>query len=151
MNNDKDSVSIMLRLGYLGLIPFVFSLICIFTGISVRGLTGVEMFVSYSVVILSFLSGVIWGNGIDHSIDKISRNALLLSNLFAVMTWAVLLLARENTALALLLLAIGYGLVWFSERAIRVAEKERKPAGYKALRARLTSGVVIMHCIALIA
>ena len=94
---------------------------------------------------------MLWGNGIDHSVDKISRNALLLSNLFAVMTWGVLLLSRQNIALALILLAIGYFLVWFSERAVRIAEKERKPAGYKILRARLTTSVVIMHCIALIA
>lgn len=149
--NNQESISIMLRLGYFGLVPFALSLLCMITGVSVKGLSGEEMFISYSVVILSFLSGVIWGNGIDHSIRKISRNALLLSNLFAVMTWAVLMLSKENTTLALLMLAMGYGLVWFSERAIRVAEKENHPHGYKALRARLTSGVVIMHCIALIA
>lgn len=151
MNKETSSTSIMFRLGYLGLLPFALSLICIVTGASLFGLTGEEMFISYSVVILSFLSGVLWGNGIDHSVDKISRNALLLSNLFAVMTWGVLLLSRQNIALALILLAIGYFLVWFSERAVRVAEKERKPAGYKILRARLTTSVVIMHCIALIA
>ncbi|AIS56900.1 DUF3429 domain-containing protein [Vibrio coralliilyticus] len=151
MNKATSSTSIMFRLGYLGLLPFALSLICIVTGASLFGLTGEEMFISYSVVILSFLSGVLWGNGIDHSVDKISRNALLLSNLFAVMTWGVLLLSRQNTALALILLAIGYFLVWFSERAVRIAEKERKPAGYKILRARLTTSVVIMHCIALIA
>ncbi|KJY86581.1 hypothetical protein TW84_19530 [Vibrio neptunius] len=151
MSNGRSSMSIMFKLGYLGLVPFALSLICIVTGARLFGLTGEEMFISYSVVILSFLSGVLWGNGIDHSVDKISRNALLLSNLFAVMTWGVLLLSRQNVALALVLLGFGYFLVWFSERAVRIAEKERKPVGYKILRARLTTSVIVMHCIALIA
>ncbi|KHT45948.1 DUF3429 domain-containing protein [Vibrio sinaloensis] len=143
--------STMLSLGYLGLVPFAVGLVLQLNSISVFGVGGLEMFVFYSVVILSFLSGVLWGNAIDHSKHRMSRNALLLSNLFAVLSWGVLLLARNNVGLALILLAVSYGLVLLTELALRNSEQERGPNGYETLRIRLTSGVVVMHGIALIA
>ncbi len=46
--------STMLQLGYLGLVPFVFSLGLIFTDISLFNLSGQQFFIAYSAVILSF-------------------------------------------------------------------------------------------------
>lgn len=46
--------STMLQLGYLGLVPFVFSLGLIFTDISFFNLSGQQFFIAYSAVILSF-------------------------------------------------------------------------------------------------
>ncbi|NMT18328.1 DUF3429 domain-containing protein, partial [Vibrio parahaemolyticus] len=66
--------STMLQLGYLGLVPFVFSLGLIFTDISLFNLSGQQFFIAYSAVILSFLSGILWGNGIEHYYHRLSRN-----------------------------------------------------------------------------
>lgn len=77
----------MLRLGYLGFVPFLFSLLLIVSDTTLFNLSGQQFFIAYSAVILSFLSGVLWGNGIDHYYHRLSRNILVLSNLFVLLAW----------------------------------------------------------------
>lgn len=86
----------MLRLGYLGLVPFLFSLLLIVSDNTLFNLSGQQFFIAYSAVILSFLSGVLWGNGIDHYYHRLSRNILVLSNLFVLLAWGGLV-TREYT------------------------------------------------------
>ncbi len=62
----------MLQLGYLGLLPFMFSLLLIVTERTLFNLSGEQFFIAYSAVILSFLSGVLWGNAIDHFYHRLS-------------------------------------------------------------------------------
>ncbi len=140
----------MLQLGYVGLVPYVFCLILMIADLQVFQLTGEKMFVAYSAVILSFLSGVLWGNAIDHFSNKLSRSALLLSNLFALIAWGVLLQSESQSKYAIIMLAFGFIAVWFSEKTIRQVEHEESPKGYQTMRGRLTFGVVAMHGIALI-
>ena len=47
----------MAKLGYMGLIPFLFGLLLSLTDSQFLGLSGETLFITYSVVILSFLSG----------------------------------------------------------------------------------------------
>lgn len=143
--------STMLQLGYLGLIPFLFSLVLILTDTVLFNLNGQQFFITYSAVILSFLSGMLWGNGIDHYYHRLSRNALILSNLFLLLAWAALLQSSKNYMVATLLLAIGYVAVWYAEKLIRGVEKEAEPKGYQLMRGKLTVGVVFMHGLVLIA
>ncbi|WP_070965967.1 DUF3429 domain-containing protein [Vibrio sonorensis] len=141
----------MVHLGYLGLIPFVFCLILIVFDVRLFELSGHKMFTAYSAVILSFLSGVLWGNAIDHFSHKLSRNALILSNLFALIAWGVLLTKEGSYFSAIVMLSFGYLAVWFAEKTIRQSEHEEKPAGYSEMRGKLTLGVMIMHGLVLIA
>lgn len=141
----------MLSLGYLGLLPFVIGLWLIASDSNLFNVSGELWFVSYSAIILSFLSGALWGNGIDHSSAKLSRSALLLSNLFALLAWGALLGSSQSLSVAVILLACGYGLVWFAEQVVRKTEKEDKPTGYQSMRAKLTATVILLHCVALIA
>ncbi len=141
----------MLRLGYLGLLPFLFSLILLFSDTTLFDLNGHQFFITYSAVILSFLSGILWGNGIDHYYHRISRNILVLSNLFVLLAWGALLQGHTHYIAAMLLLASGYAAVWYSEKLIRKVEKERDPKGYQVMRGKLTCGVLLMHFIALFA
>ncbi|MGR5237110.1 DUF3429 domain-containing protein [Vibrio alfacsensis] len=143
--------STMLQLGYLGLIPFLFSLVLILTDTVLFDLNGQQFFITYSAVILSFLSGNLWGNGIDHYYHRLSRNALILSNLFVLLAWAALLQSNKNHMVATLLLAIGYVAVWYAEKLIRKVEKEAEPKGYQLMRGKLTASVVLMHGLVLIA
>ncbi|MBR9875293.1 MAG: DUF3429 domain-containing protein [Vibrionaceae bacterium] len=143
--------STMLRLGYLGLIPFLFSLLLIITDTTLFNLSGHEFFIAYSAVILSFLSGVLWGNGIDHYYHRLSRNILVLSNLFVLLAWGALLQGHTHYIIATLLLAAGYIAVWYSEKLIRKVEKEIDPKGYQGMRGTLTCGVLLMHGIVLFA
>ncbi|MGP8305728.1 DUF3429 domain-containing protein [Vibrio sp. YIC-376] len=143
--------STMLRLGYLGLLPFLFSLLLIISDTTLFNLSGHQFFIAYSAVILSFLSGVLWGNGIDHYYHRLSRNILILSNLFVLLAWGSLLQGHTHYITATLLLATGYIAVWYAEKLIRKVEQERDPKGYQVLRGQLTCGVLLMHGIALLA
>ncbi|AXY03261.1 DUF3429 domain-containing protein [Vibrio alfacsensis] len=143
--------STMLQLGYLGLLPFLFSLVLILSEMTLFNLTGQQFFIAYSAVILSFLSGVLWGNAIDHYYHRLSRNALVLSNLFVLLAWGALLQGNKHYAIATLLLAAGYIAVWYAEKIIRKVEREAEPKGYQLMRGKLTSGVVFMHGLVLLA
>lgn len=148
MNQSPDKL--MTRLAYLGLLPFALSIICIWTGKSLFGLSGQQVFITYSAVILSFLAGILWGNAIDHIRHKLSRNALLLSILFSLIAWGVLLHSPESYVVSILVLLFGFIAVWFAEMKIRQVEKEGKPEGYQPMRNRLTGLVAFMHLIALV-
>ncbi|MEF1305202.1 DUF3429 domain-containing protein, partial [Vibrio owensii] len=41
--------------------------------------------------------------------------------------------------------------VWYAEKLIRRVEKEAEPKGYQMMRGKLTTGVVLMHGLVLIA
>lgn len=141
--------STMLRLGYLGLLPFLFSLLLVITDTTLFNLTGHQFFIAYSAVILSFLSGILWGNGIDHYYHRLSRNVLVLSNLFVLLAWGALLQGNTRYIMATLLLASGYIAVWYAEKLIRKVEQEVEPKGYQGMRGKLTFGVLLMHAILL--
>ncbi|MCA0936598.1 DUF3429 domain-containing protein [Vibrio alginolyticus] len=141
----------MLRLGYLGLLPFLFSLLLLFFDTTLFNLNGHQFFIAYSAVILSFLSGVLWGNGIDHYYHPLSRNILVLSNLFVLLAWGALLQGHTHYITATVLLASGYIAVWYAEKLIRKVEQEVDPKGYQLMRGKLTCGVLLMHFIALFA
>ncbi|PSW20819.1 DUF3429 domain-containing protein [Photobacterium sanctipauli] len=136
---------IMSRLGYLGLVPFVLTIICIWADKTLFGLEAEKVFVAYSAVILSFLSGVLWGNAIDHIKHSLSRNALILSNLFALIAWGVLLHSPESHLWSVSVLLFGFIAIWFAEKKVREVEHENRPAGYQPLRNRLTAAVSLFH------
>ena len=137
--------STMLNLGYLGLLPFIAGLVLAIMDQSLLGMSGEKLFVTYSAIILSFLSGVMWGSVLDHFAEKKTKVALILSNAFALLAWGALLIA--NLQLAILLLAIGFIAVWFCEKQSRQALQQTQPAAYQTLRFRLTAGVVLMHIV----
>ncbi|GLQ72245.1 DUF3429 domain-containing protein [Vibrio sp. vnigr-6D03] len=141
---------IMMELGYLGLLPFLGCLVLMVADISLFGHTPLGLFVTYSAIILSFLSGALWGNAIDHFSHALSRNGMLLSNSFTFIAWAVLLQSPENHWISLFMLAFGYVAVWFTEATLRNSENENNAKGYNALRTRLTIGVVAFHGVALV-
>ncbi|MCM0150211.1 DUF3429 domain-containing protein [Photobacterium galatheae] len=137
----------MKRLGYLGLLPFVATLLLAMTDIRLFHLSGQQMFIAYSAVILSFLSGILWGNAIDHIAHQLSRNALILSNLFVLLAWGAILQGNKHELTAAGLLAMGYLAIWFAEKLIRQTERENNPQEYQPLRSRLTVAVILLHAV----
>lgn len=136
----------MFQLGYLGLLPFIGGLVLMMLNETLFELSGQQIFITYSAIILSFLSGVLWGAALEGFDNTLGRTALILSNLFALAAWAALLL-DSYAKLAVVLLAIGFLAVWFAEKHIRTNQKAASPEGYQTMRNRLTLGVVAMHLI----
>lgn len=141
----QSNQTTMFQLGYLGLLPFIGSVTLILTNTTVFGVAGYQVFITYSAVILSFLSGILWGSAIDRFSRPLSRKALIVSNVFALMAWTALLLGGQEHILATLLLGIGFVSVWFAEKAMRKTDEISTPSGYQTMRDRLTVSVVIMH------
>ncbi|MGF1699485.1 DUF3429 domain-containing protein [Photobacterium makurazakiensis] len=137
----------MSRLAYLGLVPFILAIICIWIDKTLFGLEAEKVFVAYSAVILSFLSGVLWGNAIDHIKHSLSRNALILSNLFAFIAWGVLLHSPDSYFWSVSVLLFGFIAVWFAEKKVREVEQEQNPKNYQPLRNRLTAIVSLFHVV----
>ncbi|MEZ9156737.1 DUF3429 domain-containing protein [Vibrio lentus] len=140
----------MAKLGYMGLIPFLFGLLLSLTDSQFLGLSGETLFITYSVIILSFLSGILWGNGIENFESQSSNKALILSNVIVLVAWLAVLLGEQKEFLTTLILIIGYIAVWRAERSMREENQSEGPDGYFDMRTRLTSSVVLMHGIVML-
>ncbi|MEZ9291196.1 DUF3429 domain-containing protein [Vibrio lentus] len=140
----------MTKLGYMGLIPFLFGLLLSLTDSQFLGLSGETLFITYSVVILSFLSGILWGSGIENFESQSSNKALILSNVIVLVAWLAVLLGEQKEFLTTLILIIGYIAVWRAERSMREENQSEGPDGYFDMRTRLTSSVVLMHGIVML-
>ncbi|CAK2418270.1 DUF3429 domain-containing protein [Vibrio crassostreae] len=140
----------MTKLGYMGLIPFLFGLLLSLTDSQFMGISGETLFITYSVVILSFLSGILWGNGIENFENQSSNKALVLSNVIVLASWLAVLLGEQQEFLTTLILIIGYIAVWRAERSMREENQSQGPDGYFDMRTRLTSSVVLMHGIVML-
>ncbi|CDT64701.1 hypothetical protein VCR31J2_1270797 [Vibrio coralliirubri] len=140
----------MAKLGYMGLIPFLFGLLLSLTDSQFFSWSGETFFITYSVVILSFLSGILWGNGIENFESQSSNKALILSNVIVLAAWLAVLLGEQQEFFTTLILILGYIAVWRAERSMREENQSEGPDGYFDMRARLTSSVVLMHGIVML-
>ena len=124
-------------LGYLGLIPF-YGFLAGFAFLEdyPRSLS-VQGFLIYSLAILSFLGGAVWGYARTFP-DGQQVTRLLVSN--GIVVFAVCCLLTAQTTVAATSLLLGYlALLWF-ERAV-----DGKEGWYPRMRWRLTVGVVLAH------
>jgi len=126
-------------LGYAGLLPFVFfsAGVWIFNGylqtLSHQG------FVIYSLVILCFLAGSLWGTALSYEgSEKLQRIAV--SNGLAV--FAALSVLTAQLLVASVLLMLGHlAVLWYEQNT------SRHWGWYGRLRTRLTSVAVVTHVV----
>ncbi len=133
-----------------GFNPLLFGLLLSLTDSQLFSLSGETFFITYSVVILSFLSGILWGNGIENFGNQSSNKALILSNVIVLAAWLAALLGEQQEFLTTLILLLGYIAVWRAERSMREENQSEGPDGYFDMRTRLTSSVVLMHGIVML-
>lgn len=131
-------------LGYLGLIPFALSAFAISFELSIFNTSALLIFVSYSAIILSFLSGVMWGNSLNHKESSTNRYTLLLSNLFALLAWFSLLHSTDNYTWAIVALMLGFICIRIAEIKLNSAHQDEY---YQQLRNRLTTCVCGLHAV----
>ena len=146
-------------LGYLGLIPFIIPLVemthAVADGVGVNGAAifgfyAPYVFIAYSAVILSFLSGILWAKSRDFSQKKIARPMIIFSNLLALSAWASLLLINISSILmvfAVALLLCGYGSLLLAERSL---DHDAKDSQYWRMRLVLTMLVICAHSLVLV-
>ena len=142
--------SLIPTLGLLGFIPFAVT-----TGLALsdRLLFGQDprmVFITYSVVILSFLGGVLWGRTLQRPDDRLGRGLLIASNAVALMAWGGLLAGSAYFPAALCLLMAAYGTVWFLEQRFDAALTHQAGKVYLKLRTALTGMVLSAHLLLLL-
>ncbi len=159
VDSKSDKYHLTLWSGYLGLIPFLVLLyemtIAQVSGVGIHGASfygfyAPYIFIAYSAIILSFLSGILWAKSRDSSDLKISRFMFIFSNVLALMSWASLLLINISSMLmifAVTLLLCGYGSLLLAERSL---DHDAKDAQYWRMRLVLTMLVICAHSLVLI-
>ena len=128
--------TVMLGLGYAGLLPFYGFLAGAWLLSDWPGALSVQGFVIYSLGILCFLGGTLWGRVQTDEEPLIAR--LLISN--GIVLFAVAAVLTAKAWLAAVALMGGYlALLWYERAA------ENLPIWYAAMRRNLTLGVVLAH------
>jgi Protein of unknown function (DUF3429) len=119
----------MTRLGYAGLTPFYLFAVLAWSPVAAYQALAQRGLVLYSLAILAFLAGSLWGSAnVRDGADKVRR--LVISNLLTVL--GVLAVMFAGPLLALLLLAILHlGLLWYET-------SNRSSRWYLSLRRQLT-------------
>ena len=129
----------MLMLGYAGLLPFYGFLLGIWLLQDWPSAVSVQGFVIYSLAILSFLGGTLWGR--VQSLDNPMMARLLVSN--GVVIFAVAAVLTAKAWLASVALMCGYlALLWY-ERGT-----EMLPNWYGIMRHNLATQVQSKHAAA---
>ena len=143
-------------LGDLGSLPFTLLSLLMIKGYlsgaglqstSVLGLYAPYVFIAYSAVILSFLSGALWATARGSATGSLATAVILLSNLVALSAWASLLLiyvAPILTVFAVTLLMAGFISLLWVERVINKLAGEINRS-YWSMRLRITILVVVWH------
>lgn len=158
---------IVLWLGGLGLIPFAIPLIAMLRAVgsdagiqsaAVVGFYAPYVFVTYSAIILSFLSGVLWHSGRTSKIQSMANFGVIASNLIALTAWFSLLMIHLSslmTLLAVTLLLCGYGILLLLERTLDSAlnsalDSTETDLSYWRMRLILTAVVIVFHSLVLV-
>ena len=126
------------RLGYLGLIPFVFGAVTALLSQELVSLA-FQAFILYSIAILSFMGGVHWGLALITGTRQSTR--LLISVVPVVAAWICLIALPAPLTLAVL--GGGFIAQWFIDRPI-LAELPI-PSWYLEMRPRLAYVVAGCH------
>ncbi|MEK9927160.1 MAG: DUF3429 domain-containing protein [Halieaceae bacterium] len=124
-------------LGFAGLLPFYAAVLGFAYLVDYPQSLSVQGFIIYSLAILCFLSGALWGQatqtvGREQILRRVISNGMVIFAVAAVLT--------AHAMLAAFLLMLGYlGLLWYERR---LGDTEQ---WYGRLRFQLTVGVVIAH------
>ena len=131
-------------LTYLGASPFFLAIIISLSNQTFLGVEGRQWFLTYGLVILSFMAGTLWGQVVNAS-NRIKRIALA-TNAITLAAWFAFLLAGISSVL--LILALGFITLYMLE-SFAISHTQR-PEYYLGLRFRVTALVVLAHGIMLL-
>lgn len=141
----SPSRSPWLQLGFAGLLPFLGTLIGQALNQLWAGRAPAELFLIYSALILSFLSGGLWGTVLQGATFR-RVTLLLASNALCLLGFAALIIQWQVASLVLLATAFA-ALLWLERRFV---DPLSDPPGYRLVRAQLTGIVIMLHALMLI-
>ena len=134
-------------LGYAGLLPFLAAVWAAYADLSFGTWSTPHLFLSYSVIILSFLAGALWGKAKELEESNVNRFLLISSNVFALTAWLAVLLGRDYLLAGLAVSMTGFILVYLVEHKTRGLLLQGIDSTYLKFRLTLTSVVCIAHLV----
>ena len=139
-------------LGVLGLLPFGFGIVLTLLEMDFFGINGVDIFTSYSLAILCFLSGSLWGQILKGEFFDRNKRALVMTNVLVVAGWSASLASEEFSIISLIVLGIAFCGVFLMEIFLIRQSAMSLNRDYARLRFTLTAlvlsghvGMVVIH------
>jgi hypothetical protein len=132
-------VTLIKALTFSGALPFLIALLFTFLDYKFLNVAGQQWFLTYGLLILSFMAGTLWGQVINQA-SKIKRIAVA-SNIITLLAWFAYLLGDIFTAL--IVIALGFIALYLLESQLMTLVK--RPSYYLRLRLQVTAIVVIAH------
>ena len=103
------------NLGALGLIPFGFGIVLTLIEAEFLGINGVDIFTSYSLAILCFLSGSLWGQILKDEFFARNKKALVMTNVLVVAGWSASLASEKFSIISLIVLGLAFCVILLLE------------------------------------
>ena len=139
-------------LGALGLLPFGFGIVLTLIEADFLGINGIDIFTSYSLAILCFLSGSLWGQILKDEFFDRNKRALVMTNVLVVAGWSASLASEEFSIISLIVLGIAFCGVFLMEIFLIRQSAMSLNRDYARLRFALTAlvlsghvGMVVIH------
>jgi len=136
-------------LGYAGLLPFLVAVWAAYANLSFGKWSTSYLFLTYSVIILSFLAGAMWGKAKELEESNVSRLLLIGSNVFALTAWLAVLLGKDYLTLGLAVSMTGFILIYLVEHRTQELLLQGMGSTYLKFRLTLTSVVCLAHLLIL--
>jgi|GEM_PF-1451998 len=136
---------VVMTIATLSILPFVLATYFSLANTDFLGKAGVTLFATYGAVVLSLLSGIIWGRIIELPESKHGRKLLVSCNVILLSAWVSLLMNTPELSVALLLLGF-VSIYWVEARWLKPSNAN-KP--YMSMHFGLTTVVCIMHLLVL--
>ena len=139
-------------LGALGLLPFVFGIVLTLLETDFLGTNGFDIFTSYSLAILCFLSGSLWGQILKDEFFDRNKRTLVMTNVFVVAGWSACLASEKYSIISLIVLGIAFCGIFLLEIVLVRQSVMSLNRDYARLRFTLTAlvlsghvGMVVIH------
>lgn len=135
----SNNSTLIKSLTYLGALPFFLAIFMSLSNHSFLGVDASQWFLTYGLVILSFMAGTLWGQVVNEVVG-IKRIALA-SNAITLAAWFAFVLADSSIVLGIM--ALGF-IALYALEALLMSHIKR-PDYYLGLRLRVTALVVLAH------
>ena len=139
-------------LGALGFIPFGIGIVLTLIEADFLGINGIDIFTSYSLAILCFLSGSLWGQILKDEFFDRNKRALVMTNVLVVAGWSASLASEKFSIISLIVLGLAFCGILLLEISLFRQSVVSLNRNYARLRFTLTAlvlsghvGMVVIH------
>ncbi|WP_396588611.1 DUF3429 domain-containing protein [Bermanella sp. R86510] len=128
-------------LAWSGSLPFLAATVLQYVNTPLLTIPANTWFTTYSLLILTFMAGALWGHGMLHAQANRRVACLLISNVVVISAWLAFLLAP--VVLMLVIAMLGFIVIWICE--LVWGELGSIAKHYLVLRTRVTAWVLVLH------